>query len=198
MSSPEPRHAHNDIAKRPDRRQQFAPGEHPAEAPVALSHVVVTVTETGTLDVTVDSAPFPPPPTGSGAWTRGRFSDLLDAITADRTGPIRVEVRESDGTVFTDIIRFRRTPPEPSATQPETKQERHSKKRKRTLVEVAAEGFVSGEDVAVAVIVTHTVAGDTGVVRALLDRHRLPAVDSGAEVVLHGHLSGATRVRRVS
>ena len=41
-------------------------------------------------------------------WTRATFGPLMDAITKDRTVAVRVEVRECDGSVFTDIIRARK------------------------------------------------------------------------------------------
>ena len=44
------------------------------------------------------------------------FGQIIDLVTRDRALPVRVEVREADGTVFTDIItpsRRRRTEPDP-------------------------------------------------------------------------------------
>ena len=84
----------------------------PRRDPVLLPHVVVTVAENGALDVTVDGAPYPPPRPES-AWTRSTFGELLDAVTADRTVPVRIEV-ENDGSVFTDIVRARRPRSEPT------------------------------------------------------------------------------------
>ena len=58
-----------------------------------------------------------------------------------------------------------------------------------------------GEDIAVAVIVSHTDATGTGAARALLDQRQLNAVlpeaDGAGEVVLYGRISGTTVVRRV-
>lgn len=73
--------------------------------PVELPHVLVTVAADGTLTATVGGTPFPTP--GETAWTRTTFGPLMDAITNDRTVAVRVEVRECDGSVFTDIIRPR-------------------------------------------------------------------------------------------
>ena len=72
------------------------PSQQPDETPVALPHVVITVTENGALNVTVDGTPFPSPSAGS-EWTRGTFGPLLDAVTHDRTVAVRIEVREVDG-----------------------------------------------------------------------------------------------------
>ena len=72
------------------------------EAQAVLPHVRITVTDTGTLDVSVDGTAFPAPVRG--VWSRERFGELLDAVTRDRTIAVRVEVREVDGAVFTDLI----------------------------------------------------------------------------------------------
>ena len=181
------------------------PSQQPDETPVALPHVVITVTENGALNVTVDGTPFPSPSAGS-EWTRGTFGPLLDAVTHDRTVAVRIEVREVDGTVFTDLIRSRKpTPPPPpddDVTAPGTRRSRRAKHTgPPALVEVSGEGFVPGEDIAVAVIVSHTDATGTGAARALLDQRQLDAVlpeaDGAGEVVLYGRISGTITVRRV-
>lgn len=176
--------------------------QQPDETPVVLPHVLITVTENGALDVTVDGTPFPPPAAGS-EWTRGTFGPLLDAVTKDRTIAVRIEVREVDGTVFTDLVRSRKpTPPPPTdddAAAPGTRRARRAKHtRSPVLVEVTGEGFVPGEDIAVAVIVSHADATGTGTARALLDQRPLDSLaESPHEVVLHGRISGTTVVRRV-
>ncbi|WP_181273808.1 hypothetical protein [Brevibacterium oceani] len=182
------------------------PSQQPDETPVVLPHVLITVTENGALDVTVDGTPFPPPAVGS-EWTRGTFGPLLDAVTKDRTIAVRIEVREVDGTVFTDLIRSRKPTPPPlpddeDAAAPGTRRARRAKQHEPpVLVEVTGDGFVPGEDIAVAVIVSHTDATGTGAARALLDRRQLDAVlpeaDGAGEVVLYGRISGTTVVRRV-
>lgn len=63
-------------------------------------------------------------------------------------------------------------------------------------MEVDGEGFVPGEDVAVAVIVSHTDAVGTGTARALVDLDDLPP-DATGEVILFGRISGTTSVRRL-
>lgn len=172
------------------------------DTPVLLPHVIITVTETGVLDVTVDDVVFPPPPEGQ-AWTRGTFGALLDAITADRTITVRIEVRETDGSVFTDIIRGRRRPPpEPPESEPEDPRGTHAKNKGThgsVLVEITADGFVPGEDVAVAVIVSHTDATGTGSARTLLDTAQLASLlrTGTGEVVLFGRVSGTVHVRRL-
>jgi hypothetical protein len=65
------------------------------------------------------------------------------------------------------------------------------------LAEVTAAGFVPGEDVAVATIVSHTDATGTGEARALIDLGDLPAGTSH-EVILFGRISGTLAVRRLT
>ena len=165
-------------------------------APVELPHVLVTVADDGTLAATVDGTHFEK--SGASAWTRATFGPLMDAITKDRTIAVRVEVRESDGSVFTDILRTRKprravAPSENSV--PETRRSRHARRVPR-LSEVTAHGFVPGEDVAVATIVSHTDATGTGEARALIDLDDLPAGTSH-EVILFGRISGTLAVRRL-
>lgn len=184
------------------KQSRRAPWQDSAETPVVLPHVVITVTEAGALDVTVDGAPYPPPPEEGIDWTRSTFGALLDAITVDRTIAVRIEVHETDGSVFTDIIRARRrTTPAPPKTDAEGQRGKRSKKaREPRLVEVTADGFVPGEDVAVAVIVSHTDATGAGAARTLLDKDQLGSLlgDGTGEVVLFGRVSGTSHVRRLS
>lgn len=181
-----------------------SPSQQSDETPVVLPHVLITVTDGGALDVTVDGTAFPPPAAAE-EWTRGTFGPLLDAVTKDRTIAVRIEVREVDGTVFTDLIRSRKpTPPPPSDDDPAAPGTRRARRAKQqepspVLVEVSGEGFVPGEDIAVAVIVAHTDATGTGAARALLDRRQLDAAlpEGSGEVVLYGRISGTITVRRV-
>lgn len=166
-----------------------------ATPPVVLPHVLVRVNDDGTLTVTVDGGLFEPeefaPP-----WRRSTFGALIDAVTDDRRVPVRVEVREVDGTSFTDII----TPAKRRRSQPEPEDERQEATAGASLVEVAGEGFVPGEDVAVAVIVAHTDATPTGEARALLETAQLDAVrlvsTGTGEVVLLGRISGTQVIAR--
>ncbi|HWV50105.1 MAG TPA: hypothetical protein VN035_11675, partial [Microbacterium sp.] len=77
--------------------------------PAVLPLVLITVNGHGDLSVTVDGVPFEPDPYAP-LWRRGDFARLLDQITDQRRSAVRVEVHESDGTVFTDIIAPTRRP----------------------------------------------------------------------------------------
>jgi len=119
----------------------------------------------------------------------------MDRITDQRRTPVRVEVHESDGTSFTDIITpspSRRSRPEPEPANTETVLETPAAPQ---LVEVTAEGFIPGEDIGVAIIVTHTDASHTGRARALLEATQFDASPTG-EVVLIGRVSGKYEIVR--
>ena len=177
--------------------RQSTPADDETTAPVELPHVLVTVAADGTLAATLDGTPFPSP--DASAWTRATFGPLMDAITKDRTIAVRVEVRENDGSVFTDILRTRKprraVAPSENAV-PETRRSRHARRVPR-LAEVTAPGFVPGEDVAVATIISHTDATGTGEARSFIDLDDLPDA-STPEVILFGRISGALAVRRLT
>ena len=159
--------------------------------PVVLPLVVVTVTETGALDVTVDGDPLDAPAPGQ-AWTRSRFGELLDTITDNRRITVRIEVHETDGSQFTDIIQAVRRPapaePEPTEAKPPKK-----KGKPRQQVEIQAEGFLPGEDIAVAVVRATVEADEHG--QILLDRSDLRGA---AEVLLYGRASGTIHLEAAS
>ena len=175
------------------------PRDHEPEVPVDLPNVIVTVAADGTLTAAVDGIAHPQ--AAAGAWTRATFGPLMDEITKDRTVSVRVEVRECDGGVFTDIIPARKpTPPARAAEQepvPGTRRGRRvAAPHVLRLMELDGEGFAHGEDVVVAVIVSHTDAAGTGTARALVDLDDLPTGATG-EVILFGRISGTTAIRRL-
>lgn len=161
------------------------------EAPVVLPLLVVTVTETGALDVTLDGTDFPAPEDAD-AWTRRSFGRLLDAATREREISLRVEIRETDGTSFTDLIpaRPRRTPPPP----PEPAEEKEA--APSGLVEVTAGGFLAGEDVDACLVVARTDATHAGAARVVIDPATLP--ERGGMVLLVGRVSGHVHAEDLS
>lgn len=106
MSNHHDRAINRSKANRASRRH--AGDEEGPGASVALPLAVVTVTDLGGLDITVDGQLFPPPRMGA-PWCRAGFGDLLDAISEHRMRTVRVVVHESIGSVFTDIIRAGRS-----------------------------------------------------------------------------------------
>ncbi len=168
-------------------RYKRAAGEHAAEepeVPIVLPHVVMQVAGDGTMTVTVDGAPHLPEPFAP-PWRRDSFAAVLDRLTDQRRSPVRVEVREADGTVFTDIITpsRRRAVPEPpgrpAAPAP--------------LPVLYGDGFVPGEDVAIAVVIADGDAAPDGTMRGLIEAAQLAASPT-REVILLGRVSGAVTI----
>lgn len=107
--------------------------------------------------------------------------------------PTRVEIHEQDGSVAADIVS---PPPKPEEPETESVVRAATRRRRRApeLVELQADGFVPGEDVAVGLVLRHSSAGPNGVARALIDRAELGDLRVD-EVVLLGRISGTTAVR---
>lgn len=163
-------------------RNQQIPTAADDPVPVMLPHVAITVTRDGTMTVTVDGQPYEPegfaPP-----WRREDFAKILDGLTDQRRTAVRVEVREADGTVFTDIIAaasHRRAAPETgNATA--------------SGAALRGEGFEPGEEVAVAVVVACGDAAPDGTMRGLVTAEQVAASPTG-EVILLGRASGTVTV----
>lgn len=155
------------------------------EVPVVLPHAVFTVHDDGTMTVTVDGAPHEPEPSVP-PWRRESFPAIVDALTDQRRIPIRVEIHETDGAAFTDIITPARRPHAAPQSEP-------PRRAALALVTVRGGGFVPGEDVAVAVVVAHSDAAPDGTARGLLTPDLLAASPTG-EVILLGRVSGALTV----
>lgn len=171
-----------------------------ADASVVVM-VRMVVQDDGTLHVTVDGAPYLPaefaPP-----WRRASFPHIVDAISDQRPGQtLRVDVIEIDGRIITDY----RVPPKPRRTAPapapapvpaqqhvsqtvEPAQIPPEPVRPR-LVEFAGSGFVPGEDVAVAIVISHAETGPDGISRTLIDARYLDHAPT-REVILLGRISG--------
>nr|WP_236586984.1 hypothetical protein [Brevibacterium casei] len=150
----------------------------PDETPVSLPLAIITVDTYGVLTVSLDGADYPPP-SPTEPWTKDRFGELLDALTADRTRTIRVEIHESDGSTFTDIIRAARA------------RHRHAPE----TIDVTGAGFQPGEDVTVAFVRTTAEATAAGTVRVTLDLGELPT--GGADILMVGITSARVVTRRV-
>lgn len=161
-----------------------------------MPHVIVQVTEAGTLEVTVDGETVPPKGERE-AWTRASFGELIDTVTHSRAIPIRIEVHESDGSVFTDIIQSVRRPHPAVKTQEPAKQpaaEPVQSKADRKLAAVRGVGFVDGEQVSIAVVTREATCSASGVVEATVPRSRL---HGARQVILYGQESGRTQIQDV-
>jgi len=167
------------------------------EGPLVVPVVEFTVDADGTMTVTIDGTPHTPEPFAP-PWRRESFPAILDALTTRLQTPLRVHVREADGSAFTDIINPPRTrntehlavsvtslspiAAPPVGTSP-------TAAIMPVVHQVAAEGFVPGEDVAVAIIHTHSDAGSDGTARALFTPEQLATSPTG-EIILLGRISG--------
>lgn len=137
--------------------------------------VVMTVATDGSMTVTVNGMLLPP---GEAVWTRESFAAVLDQATDHHRESALVEVREADGSTFTDRI-------------PAISRRPHPPTEDAAAVEVHGAGFLAGEKVAVAVITQDLIAQHDGTVHA-----RLPVISPGCStgLILLGRESGTLHV----
>lgn len=136
---------------------------HAMRVPVVMPLVEVDVDGQGSLTVTLDREPY----SADGSLTRDDLKRVLDGIAADLGTAVRVEVREADKSTFTDIV----TPDRPKLRTVQPVREAIT-----SIGDIAGEGFLPNEEVAVAVVVAHQVANTDGTARlrlppALLEAH---------------------------
>ncbi|GAA4823626.1 hypothetical protein ACFQ0K_16955 [Nocardioides caeni] len=116
--------------------------------PVVLSVVHVAIDADGVMTVDVDGVTR-----DSGQCrTRGDLRAVIDEITSELGAPVRVEVREADGSTYADIA----TPPEapaPEAAEPPPN---------ASTPALAGAGFQPGEEVALAYVVARQNADAEG------------------------------------
>jgi hypothetical protein len=158
--------------------------EPATRVPIVLPCVEIEVTGDGSLGVTLDNEPYDVP----GDWSRlGRAAvgRIVDDITTRLGCPVRVEVTETDGSSFTDIaMPGEQTPSVGSSMVRDTVSS--------SAYQVAGDGFVPDEQVAVAVVVAHQTARADGTARLRLPPALLAGRPGG--VVLLGRLSGTVAV----
>ena len=117
--------------------------------PVVLSVVHISVAADGRLAVDVDGEPYE----SASVFTRGALGNVLEQITTALDSPVRVEVREADGTTYADIA----TPPDQSAEQSDAVPD------PAKATDAKGAGFDPGEEVALAYVLTRQRAGADGV-----------------------------------
>jgi hypothetical protein len=153
--------------------------------PVVLPQAVATVDDTGHARIILDDhhggIDCPDGPIG-----RNELGAVLSSIAEQIGGPVRVEIREPDGSRYADILQPR--PPEPEPDDEHEKNEPDEGPLSR------GEGFLADETVLVAVVVATTQAHPDG--SASLTALPLPA-RSGGEVILFGGASGRIVQRRL-
>lgn len=174
------------------------PVDTPEPSLVELPLAIITVGEVGAVSATLDGVEFPPPAPAE-TWSRAQFGELLDALALGRTRTVRIEVHESDGTVFTDIIHAKRLKHGDQAAElvpPAGPQSRRARRDPPPqLLEVSGNGFIPGEDITVAIPVTSAEGNANGDARAVVDLSQL--MDHATEVMLIGHISGRIVTERL-
>lgn len=142
--------------------------------PVVLSTVHIDIAEDGRLAIDVDGAARDL----DRPLSRVDLKSVLDEITRELGAPVRVEIREADGTSYADIA----TPPD-------------SDDRDAALVSpapppgVRGRGFQPGEQVAVACVLCTQTADDDGQAAVRLPPALL--AKNGLRMVLIGMTSAA-------
>ena len=155
--------------------------------PPVLPQILLEAINSDTLIATVNGDKLSATPI-----RRSQITQTLTELVARLGSPTRVEVRELDGSVHADIL----TAPAPQPLSPfAPPHDTPTAVALPSLLEFAADGFVPGEDVALALVLRHSSAGSTGTARALLDRGEKPVVSG--EVILLGRISGTTSVQRI-
>ena len=166
----------------PDTRPDRSPV---VVVPVVLPQAVVTVDDSGQARIEVENTGHqaidrPDVPIG-----RDTLGAVLASIAEQIGGPVRVDVREADGSRYADILQPRPSEPiEDSApSEPATDQPL-----------LTGEGFVPDETVLVAVVVTSTQAQPNGTASLTA----LPSTAwCGGEVILFGGASGRVVQRQL-
>ncbi|MCB0909321.1 MAG: hypothetical protein KDB63_19630 [Nocardioidaceae bacterium] len=115
--------------------------------PSVLSIVDVSVSADGLLGVEVDGEPY----AADRPLGRPHLRSVLDEITGALGEPVRVEVREADGTTYVDIATPRdlQEPPEPPDAE-------------RPAAMSRGAGFAPGEEVAIAFVLARQTADADG------------------------------------
>ena len=147
--------------------------------PVVMPLVEVDVDDQGYLTVTLDREPY----SADQSLTRTDLKRLVDDIAADLDTPVRVEVREADQSSFTDIV----TP-----GRPQVQVVAPARRATSSVGEVAGDGFLPNEEIAVAVVVARQAANSDGTARLRLPQALLEA--HPGLVVLMGKKSGTVLV----
>lgn len=153
---------------------------------MVLPQAVVTVDDSGHARIAVENIDCqaidcPDRPIG-----RGEMGVVLAGIAEQIGGPVRVEVREPDGSRYADILQPRTPAPDPDSE--------HERDEPDEAPLLWGEGFLPDETVLVAVVVATVQAQPDGSASLAA----LPGpVRSGGEVILFGGASGRVVQRQL-
>lgn len=146
--------------------------------PAVLPQVIVAVDDAGHARITVDGIGRPNINDLDEPVDRRDLGAVLAHIAEQAGGPVRVEVREADGSRYADILQ---PPPEPDDPP-----EPHDEESPVPVV-LEGEGFLPGEPVLVAVVAITVHADHNGTVRVPASPRPPRHVD---ELILFGANSG--------
>ncbi|HBS08801.1 MAG TPA: hypothetical protein DEA69_08375 [Microbacterium sp.] len=179
----------HETSRRLLRKQRAPESSGQLAVPVVLPHLIARVSEDERVTLTLDGEPVTADPVD-----RSALGGMLDGILRSRRVPVRVEIIERDGTTYTDVL----TPPPPApepvpdeASEVAPATDAAGRSRVPVLFEASSEGFIPGEDVALAVIIRHSSTNGDGHVRHVVEDRELAP---GGEVLLFGRISGTTHV----
>jgi hypothetical protein len=124
--------------------------------PAVLKTVHVTIAVDGHLAIDIDGDSYPAAPES----VRGDLQDILDEITTKLGTPVKVEVREHDGTTYSDLA----MPAAPLETTPRPRAAPVAAVNAQSAAPGGLSGtrFHPGEEVAVAFVVCTQAAGADG------------------------------------
>jgi hypothetical protein len=147
------------------------------DVPVALPQVVAVVEKGGRLRLSVDGRVEPE------RVQRAALGQALSRIAADAGGPVRVEIRETNGASYADIIE---PPAETEGLQVEVET--------TASFAVTYEGFLAGEEVLIAVVYRVETADADGTLTLATGVHPHSRRERRAkrDVIVFGSTSGTT------
>lgn len=183
---------------RPAADARYRKPQDASRVPVVLPHLAITISDASMttsdggarLSATLNGEPYPVP-AGPGVG-RSALGGLVEQVTTDLGCPVRIEVHEVDGSVFTEIVKPPPLPVQVVSESPASWERADLDAAGFGRLEVGGSGFAPDEQVAVAVVVAHQTAGPDGCARL-----RLPAAllaSRPGTVVLLGRASGFVAV----
>lgn len=182
------------LRSQPRRADRRARAHGPVPVPPVIPLLVAHIADDGTMRVTLDGQSYEPqafaPP-----WMRHRLVSLVNDIIGERNSPVRVIIHEADDTEYDDIVVEPIEAEVPLVAAEPVLEPRH--RSESGVVVSGDDGFLDGEEVAVAVIVRHVRALPDGSVRADVDPGAVASLDA-PEILLFGRSSSTCAVRRVS